>query len=146
MSVTVAPDVLVYASDRSDTRYTASRSLVETLVAGPELVYLFWPTLMLYLQQVTDPDRFARPLHLKDAIANTAALLERPHVRAPGEVGGFWSYFVETLGNHTKGVDFNEAHLATLMRQHCVATLFSYNPAYKRYPGIDVRDPHVDKP
>ncbi|HET9060607.1 MAG TPA: type II toxin-antitoxin system VapC family toxin [Acidimicrobiales bacterium] len=145
MSITVASDVLVQASNRSGAKYRPSRSLVEKLAAGPELVYLFWPTLMEYLEEVTDGERFSRPLSARDAVANVGALLERPHVRAPGEVGGFWGYFVETLGSHTKGAVFGEAHLAGLMRQHCVTTVYSYNAAYKRFTGIEVREPPSDK-
>lgn len=50
MSVTVDANVLVYASNEADPAHGVARALVERLAAGPDLVYLFWPTIMGYLR------------------------------------------------------------------------------------------------
>ena len=42
---------------------------------------------------------------------------------------------------HARGNDTAEAHLAGLMRQHGVSTIYSRNRGYRRYPGIKVHDP-----
>ncbi len=141
MSVTVDANVLVYASNEADILHEPARSLLETLVAGPGLVYLFWPAIMGYLRIVTHPGILPRPLTPSDATANIVALLECPHVRAPGEADGFWTLYRETAGSHTRGNDVPDAHLAALMRQHGVAVIYTRDRDFRRYEGIEPRDP-----
>jgi len=47
---------------------------------------------MAYLRIVTHPGILPRPLTPTTAIANIDGLLERAHVRAPGEAEGFWDH------------------------------------------------------
>lgn len=141
MTVTVDANILVYASNKADPAYEPARALVERLAAGPDLVYLFWPTVMGYLRVVTHPAILPRPLGFADAANNISALLQRPHVRSPGEGEGFWSFYLETSSSHARGNATAEAHMAALMRQHGVATIYSRDRGYRRYPGIKVHDP-----
>ena len=141
MSVTVDANVLVYASNEADPVHTAARSLVEQLAAGPGIVYLFWPTILGYLRIVTHPGILPSPLTPPEARANVATLLERPHFRTPGEDPSFWDLFCSTAGEHARGNEIPDAHLVALMRQHGVATLFSRDRDFKRYEGIEVRNP-----
>lgn len=141
MSVTVDANVLVYASNDADPAHGAARALVERLAAGPDLVYLFWPTIMGYLRIVTHPAILPRPLAFAEASANIGALLEAPHVRTPGEADGFWGLYVATASEHARGNDIPDAHIAGLMRQHGVATIFTRDRDLRRYEGIEARDP-----
>jgi uncharacterized protein len=141
VSVTIDANVLVYASNEADPAHQPARRLVEQLAAGPQLVYLFWPVLMGYLRIVTHAAILPRPLPAADAVANVEALLERPHVRAPGEAEGFWELYRVTAGDHTRGNDVPDAHVAALMRQHGVATIYTRDRDFRRYDGIDARDP-----
>lgn len=63
--------------------HRACRDLVERLASGPDLVYLFWPTLLGYLRIVIHPGILPRPLTPAQAEHNIGELLARPHVRAP---------------------------------------------------------------
>ena len=141
MSVTIDANVLVYASNEADPAHAPARRLVEQLASGPQLVYLFWPVLMGYLRIVTHTAILPRPLSAADAVANVEALLERPHVRTPGEAEGFWELYRATAGGHTRGNDVPDAHVAALMRQHGVATIYARDRDFRRYDGIDARDP-----
>jgi uncharacterized protein len=141
VSATVDANILVYASNEADPIHAPARDLLQRLAAGPELVYLFWPALLGYLRIVTHPGILPRPLAAADAHANVASLLERPHVRAPGEVDGFWDLYRATAGEHARGNDVPDAHLATLMRQHGVAILYTRDRGFRRYPAIEPRDP-----
>lgn len=144
MSVTVDANVLVYASNEADPAHAPARALVGRLAGGPDLVYLFWPTLMGYLRIVTHPAILPRPLRLGDAIANVTALLSLGHVRSPGEADGFWDLFRATAGDGgLRGNLVPDAHLAALMRQHGVSTIFTRDRDYRRFDGIQVRDPFV---
>jgi toxin-antitoxin system PIN domain toxin len=141
MSSTVDANVLIYASNASDPLHERAIDLVQRLAAGPELVYLFWPTLMGYLRIVTHPAILPRPLAPLEAMRNVEALLDRPHVRAPGELDGFWPTFRATAGKRPRGNDVPDAHLTALMRQHGVRLIYTRDRDFRRFDGIDARDP-----
>lgn len=143
MSATVDANVLVYASNESDPVHDGARRLVEYLAAGPELVYLFWPTVMGYLRVVTHPGILPSPLRPPEATGNIAHLLERPHVRCPGEEPGFWDLYRATARDHARGNDVPDGHLAALMRQHGVRLIYTRDRGFRRFDGIEVRDPFV---
>ena len=141
MSATVDANILVHASNTADPLCERAESLVRRLSAGPEIVYLFWPTLLGYLRIVTHPAILERPLGPREAMRNVEALLERPHVRAVGEADGFWPLFRGVAGEHARGNDVPDAHLAALMRQHDVGVIYTRDRGFRRFDGIDVRDP-----
>ena len=141
MSATLDVNVLIYASNSADPAHQAARELVERLGGGPDLLYLFWPTLMGYLRIATHPGILPRPLEPRVAIANLSDLVALPHVRSPGEVEGFWELFRATAGHTRRGDDVPDAHLATLMRQHGVRVIYTRDRGFRRFEGIDVRDP-----
>ena len=136
MSATVDVNVLVYASNEGDPHHDVARRLVERLAAGPDLVYLFWPTLLGYVRIVTHPSILPRPLSSPDAAANVEALLALPHVRAPGEADGFWPLLRETAGERLQGNAVPDAHLATLMRQYGVSTIYTRDRDFRRYDAM----------
>jgi toxin-antitoxin system PIN domain toxin len=141
MSATVDANVLVYASNEADPVHPAARALVEQLAAGPELVYLFWPALIGYIRIVTHPAILPRPLPPSDAIANVTALLTRKHVRAPGEAEGFWDIFKAGPVKRLRGNAVPDGHLAGLMRQNGVTTIYTRDRDFRRFEGIRVEDP-----
>jgi uncharacterized protein len=141
MSATVDTNVLVCASNEADPVHGPARALIERLAAGPDLVYLFWPALMGYVRIVTHPAVLPRPLPPRDAIGNVTALLSLGHVRAPGEGDAFWDAFRTTAGDQLRGNDVPDAHLAALMREHGVTTIYTRDRDYRRFDGIQVQDP-----
>ena len=141
MSVTVDVNILVYASNEGDPAHDAARDLLQRLAAGPSVLYLFWPALMGYLRIVTHPAILPRPLTPRDAARNVEQLLALPHVRAPGEAAGFWQHYTAVAGDHPRGNDVPDAHLAALMRQHEVRVIYTRDGDFRRFPGIEVRDP-----
>jgi toxin-antitoxin system PIN domain toxin len=141
MSATVDANVLIYASDSQAESHDPAEALVRRLAAGPEILYLFWPVLLGYLRIVTHPGILTNPLSPVAALGNVEAMLDRPHVRAPGELDGFWPMFRSTAGERPRGNDVPDAHVAALMRQHGVRVIYTRYRDYRRFDGIDVRDP-----
>lgn len=141
MTVTVDANILIYASNGDDPLHDRAQAVVERLAQGPELVCLFWPTIMGYLRIMTHPAILPRPRSFADAVANITALLARPHVRTPGEDDGFWDLFRATAGDHARGNDVPDAHLAALMRQHGVRTVYTRDRGFRRFLEIVARDP-----
>jgi len=141
MSATVDTNVLVYASHNRDPRHDVAEALVRRLATGPEILYLFWPVLLGYLRIVTHPGILPKPLSPAEAMRNVESLLDRPHVRAPGELDGFWPLFRATAGDRPRGNDIPDAHVAALMRQHGVRVIYSHDRDFRRFDGIEPRDP-----
>lgn len=141
MSVTVDANILVYATNEAEPVHAEARGLVQRLASGPELVYLFWPTVMAYLRIVTHPVILPAPLKPAEAAANVGALLMRPHVRAVGEAAGFWDVFRTAAAGQARGNDVPNAHIAALMRQNDVRLIYTRDRGFRRFPDIEVRDP-----
>lgn len=141
MSATIDANVLIHASNTADPLHEPAVALVRRLATEPEIVYLFWPTIMGYLRIVTHPAILPRPLSPRDAMRNVEALLDRPNVRAPGEQSGFWPHYRAAAVDPTRGNDVPDAHLAALMRQHGVRLIYTRDRGFRRFDGITARDP-----
>jgi len=141
VSATVDAGVLAYASDEADPAHARARALIERLAAGPDPVYLFWTALIGYLRIVTHASVLPRPLPPGAALANVSALLSLAHVRAPGEGDGLCEGYRTTAGDHVRGNLASGAHIAALMRQHGVTTIYTRGRDYRRFDGIRAEDP-----
>lgn len=141
MSSTLDVNILLYASNEADPRHEVAAVLVARLVAGPQLFYLFWPTLLGYLRLVTHPAILPSPLATEQAMHNVEQLLRPAHVRTPGEEAGFWSHFRATASDDTRGNQVPDAHLAALMRQHGVRIVYTRDRNFRRYDDVESRDP-----
>jgi uncharacterized protein len=142
VSLTLDANILLYASDASSARQAAAVRLLEQVAAGPEIAYLFWPTIMAYLRIATHPAVFDRPLSTYDAMANIDALLSRPHVRVPGEQPEFWRRYRSVAADAAPtGNLVPDAHLVALMAENEVRTIWTHDRDFRRFKGIEVRDP-----
>ena len=141
MSITIDTNILVYASDTGTDIGGAAHELIERLARGPDLLYVFWPALMGFIRIATHPALNERPLTPAEAVGSVAALLARPHVRAPGEGTGFLKVYESTAPQMTRGRQVPDAHIAALMRQHGVSTIYTRDRDFRRFDGIRVEDP-----
>jgi toxin-antitoxin system PIN domain toxin len=142
VSYTLDANVLLYASDEASEAHARARDLVQRLADGPEIAYLFWPTVMAYLRIATHPAVFAHPLSIVEAIANIEQLLARPHVRTTGEAEAFWRSFRNVADDALPaGHLVPDAHLVTLMLENDVRTIWTRDRDFRRFPRIEVRDP-----
>ncbi len=143
MSVTLDANVLLYASDAGSPRRDPAAELLGRLAEGPDLLYLFWPVLVGYVRIATHPGVFADPLSPEEARRNVQQLLTRPHVRSPGEQAGFWQRFdaLCAAARPVRGNLVSDAHVAALMRQHGVVTIYTADRDFRRFDGITAVDP-----
>jgi toxin-antitoxin system PIN domain toxin len=142
MSFAVDANLLLYASDEESPFHRRARAILDEIAVGPELVYLFWPTAMAYLRIATHPAVFSRPFSHADARTNLEALLELPHVRTAGEAETFWRRFREIADDVAPtGNLVPDAHLVALMLENGVRTMWTRDRDYRKFSGIQVRDP-----
>jgi toxin-antitoxin system PIN domain toxin len=142
MSATVDVNVLLYASDETSPFHARAVGFLDALARGSALVYLFWPTVMGYLRIATHSAVFDAPLPMADAVANVDGLLRLPQVRTVGEQERFWSTWRDladaaaVVGNLVP-----DTHLVALMRENGVRTIWTNDRGFRRFDGLDVRDP-----
>jgi toxin-antitoxin system PIN domain toxin len=142
VSYSVDVNVLLHASDRSSDRHARARRFVESSAAGPEILCLTWPTLMSYLRIATHPRIFSAPLSPDEALGNIVALINLPHVRALSELDGFVdAYKHMTAEIPVRGNLVPDAHVATILFQHGIRTLYTSDRDFRKFQSLDVRDP-----
>ncbi len=142
MSSTVDVNVLLHGANTDSPFHARARTFMETHFAGPELVYLFWPTALAYLRIATHPAIFRRPQSVAHAMGNMSDMVQRPNVRAVGEGDRFWSVFGDIAGGvKPTGNVVPDAHLVALMRENAVRTIWTQDRGFRRFEGIEVRNP-----
>lgn len=142
MSFTFDANVLLYASDETSAYHSRARAFLDRVASGDELVYLFWPTVMAYLRIATHPAIFERPLPPADAIGNIERLLALGHLQTTGEHDRFWASYLHVAGDaDARGNLVPDAHLVALMVENGVRTIWTHDRDYRRFPGIETRDP-----
>ncbi len=141
MSASIDANILVYASNDADPVQVRARAFIGQLAEGPDLLYLFWPTLLGYLRIVTHPSILRRPLAPAEAQTNIERLASRSNVRTPGESKAFWNLYVTSGGAAARGNAVPDTHLATLMRENGVRILYTRDRGFRRFEFLDVRDP-----
>ncbi len=142
MSYALDANLLLYASDTASPFHDRAVAFLRRCAEGPELLYLPWPVVMAYLRIATHPAIFDRALSPELAVGNIEGLLALPHVRAVGELDGFWPvYRRATVALVVRGNLVGDAHLVALLLQHGVTTLWTHDRDFRRFEGIRTRDP-----
>ncbi len=142
MSCSCDVNVLLYASDASSPVHSAARAFLEQVASGGDLLCLAWPTVMSYLRIATHPRIFASPLTPAEALGNVEALAHLPRVRLLAEEPGFLEVYREvTSGFPVRGNLVPDAHLAALLKQHGVRTLFTRDSDFRKFGFLETRDP-----
>jgi toxin-antitoxin system PIN domain toxin len=142
MSFGIDVNILLYASDTGSAEHDKARAFLDQCATGGEVFCLGWLTLMSYLRMSTHPAIFTKPLTHAEAVRNVEALLSLPHCRVVCEEPGFWdAYLRVTADVPTRGNLVPDAHLAALLRQHGVKTLYTRDRDFRKFNFLQVRDP-----
>jgi uncharacterized protein len=142
VSVALDANVLLHASDADSPYRDRAIELIDHIARGPQIVYLFWPTLMAYLRIATHPAIFTTPLTLAKARHNVEQLRALPNVQTASEPDGFWDRLRDVLDDASPtGNLVPDAHVVALMHQHGVRTIWTRDRGFRRFRGIDVHDP-----
>ena len=97
---------------------------------------------MGYLRISTHPSIFRAPLAPEQANENIEGLLSLHHVRLIREEEGFWEIYREvTREVVARGNMVPDSHLAALLKQHDVRTLYTADTDFRKFTFLDVRNP-----
>ncbi len=144
MSFGIDVNILLYASDETSPLHHKAVSFLQQCAAGREVFCLAWLTAMSYLRMATHPSIFERPLTPAQAVGNIEALLSLPHCRAIGEEADHLRVYQDiTQAVPARGNLVPDAHLATVLSQHGVVTLYTHDRDFRKFTFLDVRDPLV---
>lgn len=142
MSYSVDANILLYASDEASPYHEKARLFIESRERDPDLFCLAWPVLMSYQRIATHPRIFAHPLSPTEALSNVAALLEMPRTRVILEEERFLDVYREVTDSFpVRGNLVPDAHLAALLSQHGVRTLYTTDTDFRKFAFLIVRDP-----
>jgi len=73
---------------------------------------------------------------------NVEALVGLPHLRLLSEEEGFWEIYRELArAVRVRGDRVPDAHLAALLRQHGIRTLYTNDADFRKFSFLDVRNP-----
>ena len=145
MSYSVDVNLLLYASDQASLHFKAAQEFLRQKLADSEIFYLAWPTAMGYLRMSTHSRVFAVPLTPAEALSNLQRLAAHPRVRTLSERAGFLTAYGEVTSAFPVRANLvPDAHLATILRQHGVGTIYTNAADFKKFELLQVINPLTD--
>lgn len=134
----IAPDanLLIYAYAPSDPNHAASKTWLEGILSGPELVGIPIQTIYAFLRVVTNPRSTIIPLTFGNAAHAVNAWLEMPHVRLlyPGD--RHWE-LLQRLSEKVRlnGPQITDAAIAAIAMEYD-AVIHTNDRDFARFPGL----------
>ncbi|MBI4859034.1 MAG: PIN domain-containing protein [Candidatus Riflebacteria bacterium] len=142
MSYSIDVNLLLYASDSSCPGHARAREFIRACIEGPEVIGMAWVTIVSYVRIATHPSIFSSPMSHEEALSNVDSFMRQPQVRLLSEQDGFWETYREvTSGLPVRGNQVPDAHLAALLKQHGIVTLYTCDADFYRFRFLDVRNP-----
>lgn len=134
--ILIDANLLLYAHAPRTAQHDASRTWLESTVAGPELVRFAWVTLWAFLRIATNPRAFEEPLTGAEACSALDGLLAQPSagVLEPGE--RHWDILKSLLDRgQAVGPLVMDATLAAIALEHG-AVLATTDRDFSRFAGL----------
>lgn len=142
MSFAIDVNILVCASDSSSPVYSKAVSFLKDCAVKREVFCFPWFVAMSYLRIVTHPSIFRHPLSSSEACRNVDTLISLPHCCVIGEQEDFWSTFTGVMKETpARGNLIRDVHLAAVLAQNGVTTLYTHDRDFRRFDFLEVRDP-----
>jgi predicted nucleic acid-binding protein len=99
---------------------------------------------MSYMRISTHTSIFSNPLSPDQALGNMESLLNLPRVKVLSEEEGFLDVYREVTGSFpVRGNLVPDAHLASILHQHGVQTIYSADRDFVKFDFLDVRNPLI---
>ncbi len=142
MSESVDGNLLLYASGQTSPHFEAAQEFLRQRLSAQEIFYLAWPTAMGYLRMSTHSRIFSSPLAPDEALNNLRQLIAHPRVRTLSERTDFLAAYAEVTASFPVRANLvPDAHLATILRQHGVGTIYTNDADFKKFEFLRTINP-----
>jgi toxin-antitoxin system PIN domain toxin len=142
--IAIDTNILVYARRAEAPHHAAARALVTRLSTGSAPWAIPWPCLYEFIKVVTHPRVFRPPTLLADAIAAVELLAGSPSVVLLGHGPAHVQHLRRMVDDgQAVGSLVHDAHIAALAVEHGVTELLSADRDFRRFRGLNVRDPFM---
>ena len=139
--ILVDANLLIYAIDSDSPHHDPARRWLEGVLSETEPVGFAWVVVLAFLRVTTRDGILVRPLKPEASIAYVESWLDQPCSETVSPGPGHWTVLRSLLRSAgTAGNLTSDAHLAALALERG-ATLCSTDNDFKRFPGIDHRNP-----
>jgi hypothetical protein len=142
MSYSLDVNVLLHAANSGSPKNADAVAFLSTCAERDEPLCLTWATILGFLRLATSSAIFASPLSPRHAEEALDELLDLPQTRILVEDADFWRvYRAVSAEVQPRGKHVPDAHLAALLKQHGVRTLYTSDRDFRRYDFLKVIDP-----
>jgi toxin-antitoxin system PIN domain toxin len=139
--ILIDANLLLYAYHPRADQHESSRSWLEAVLSGPDLVRFAWLTLWAFLRIATNPRAFEHPLTASEAEAAVSAWLAQPvaGILEPGE--RHWDILRDVVRQgQATGPLVMDAVLAAIAIEHG-ATICTTDRDFARFPAVKWTNP-----
>ena len=139
--ILVDANLLIYAVDADAPQHRRARRWLEDVLSSDTPVGLAWVVLLAFLRVMTREGVLVRPLPPDAALDYVDGWLKQPNVEPVSPGPNHWPLLRTLL--HVAGTAGNlssDAHLAAMALERG-AILCSTDNDFKRFPGLDHRNP-----
>ena len=143
--ILIDANLLLYAYHPRSEYHERSRTWLESVLSGRDLVRLAWMTVWAFLRIGTNPRVFERPLTIAEAESHVSRWLALPAVDVLEPGDRHWDILRELLRTgQVSGALLMDAALAAIAIEHG-ATLFTSDRDFTRFPGLKTSNPLLDQ-
>jgi hypothetical protein len=144
MSYSLDANILLYAVNESADHHQRARAFLKERLKDSELMVLAYSTLMAFLRISTHPRIFPNPLAPELALKNIRSLVSCPQVRLIAEKESFFADYEEaTAPMMIRGNLVPDAHLAILLQEHGVKTLYTNDSDFRKFAFLNPVNPFL---
>ncbi len=141
----VDTNVLVYAVDSSHPRHSDYRLLLAEWRGQRIPWFVTWSIIYEFLRVTTHAKVMRRPWSTDQAMGFINALLESPSLRVLVEMDGHAAVASQTIEEMPalRGSRMHDAHIAALMREHGIRTIYTRDRGFQDFGFLEAVDPIV---
>jgi len=139
----VDTNILVYGADIDSPDHTRCRELLERCRSQRTPWYVTWGIVYEFLRVVTHPRVLNRPFSASQAWLFLDALFASPSLRVLTETDRHRHVAAEVFAD-VPGISGNlvfDAHMAILLRENGIKTIYTRDTDFNRFPFLDTVDP-----
>jgi toxin-antitoxin system PIN domain toxin len=139
----VDTNVLLYAADEDSPGHLACLNLLMTLRQQAKPWQTTWPILNEFLRVATHSKVWKRPWTATAAWRFVQTILEAPGFSILNPTPKH-SEIIDQILREVPGLQgniFHDVHTAALLREHGIATIYTHDADFHRFPFLEVIDP-----